>query len=273
MEQKRILWLVWKENKESRENHGVDGKDGANGQNGTDGQNGKDGVSPLATIIQTSEGATISIIDKNGTTAVEILNGKDGKNGVDGKDGLNGKDGANGKDGKDGVGVPAGGITGQVLVKKSNTDYDTEWVNQNTGGGSTSEEGTMIYKGTWNSTDTYSKYDVVEYGNLFFVAVSDVSANKNPNSNPTLWKKMNYTSNYNNVQTTNSASMHYINGTPGTGNNQGLVIPAATSNRASFNPSTGEYNFPILKTGGKEVATQEYIDSLVGNVESLLGGI
>lgn len=29
--------------------------------------------------------------------------------------------------GRDGVGVPLGGIKGQVLVKKSDTDYDTEW--------------------------------------------------------------------------------------------------------------------------------------------------
>jgi hypothetical protein len=29
--------------------------------------------------------------------------------------------------GADGVGVPAGGTTGQALVKKSGTDYDTEW--------------------------------------------------------------------------------------------------------------------------------------------------
>lgn len=34
--------------------------------------------------------------------------------------------------GADGVGVPEGGTTGQVLAKKSNSDYDTEWVN---GGG------------------------------------------------------------------------------------------------------------------------------------------
>jgi hypothetical protein len=28
-----------------------------------------------------------------------------------------------------GAGVPAGGTTGQILRKKSDTDYDTEWVN------------------------------------------------------------------------------------------------------------------------------------------------
>ena len=35
-----------------------------------------------------------------------------------------------GPPGQDGIGVPTGGTTGQVLKKKSNTDYDTEWVNE-----------------------------------------------------------------------------------------------------------------------------------------------
>jgi len=34
----------------------------------------------------------------------------------------------NGANGQDGEGVPAGGTTGQILVKKSGQDYDTEWV-------------------------------------------------------------------------------------------------------------------------------------------------
>jgi hypothetical protein len=31
--------------------------------------------------------------------------------------------------------VPVGGTTGQVLAKKSNADYDTEWDDAGTGGG------------------------------------------------------------------------------------------------------------------------------------------
>lgn len=36
------------------------------------------------------------------------------------------------------LGVPAGGTTGQVLAKKTNSDNDTEWIDppQGTGGGS-----------------------------------------------------------------------------------------------------------------------------------------
>ena len=41
-----------------------------------------------------------------------------------------------GQPGAPGIGVPAGGSTGQVLAKKSDNNYDTEWVNQQGGGDS-----------------------------------------------------------------------------------------------------------------------------------------
>lgn len=50
-----------------------------------------------------------------------------------GPTGPSGPTGPAGADGVDGVGVPVGGTTGQVLAKNSNTDYDTEWVNQSGG--------------------------------------------------------------------------------------------------------------------------------------------
>lgn len=43
--------------------------------------------------------------------------------------------GQRGLQGVPGEGVPNGGNTGQVLAKNSNTDYDTEWVNQSGSGG------------------------------------------------------------------------------------------------------------------------------------------
>lgn len=39
--------------------------------------------------------------------------------------------------------MAAGGTTGQVLAKKSNTDYDTEWVNQSGGGGGAAAWGSI----------------------------------------------------------------------------------------------------------------------------------
>ena len=44
-----------------------------------------------------------------------------------------------GTSGAPGVGVPVGGTTGQVLAKVNNTDYNTQWVNQTGGSGSTGD--------------------------------------------------------------------------------------------------------------------------------------
>lgn len=41
--------------------------------------------------------------------------------------------GTNGADGANGQGVPTGGTTGQMLVKNSNTNYDTTWTDPLTG--------------------------------------------------------------------------------------------------------------------------------------------
>ena len=71
---------------------------------------------------------TVTILVKE-STVIEILQGSPGADGVDGTNGTNGAAGA------DGLGVPAGGTTGQVLAKASDTDNDTEWVDQSGGGG------------------------------------------------------------------------------------------------------------------------------------------
>ena len=49
--------------------------------------------------------------------------------GKTGPQGPQGADGKTGPQGPAGPGVAAGGTTGQVLAKKSNTNYDTEWTN------------------------------------------------------------------------------------------------------------------------------------------------
>lgn len=43
--------------------------------------------------------------------------------------------GTDGVDGTDGVGVPAGGLLGQLLAKASGADFDTEWIDAPAGGG------------------------------------------------------------------------------------------------------------------------------------------
>lgn len=59
-------------------------KEELKGEDGTDGKDGTDGYSPTAKVEQTSTGATITITDKNGTTATTITNGKDGVDGAKG---------------------------------------------------------------------------------------------------------------------------------------------------------------------------------------------
>jgi hypothetical protein len=61
---------------------------------------------------------------------------------------IKGEKGADGADGADGVGVPAGGGIGQVLAKKSSTDFDTEWVNGGGGSG-----GGDMYKATYDTNN------------------------------------------------------------------------------------------------------------------------
>lgn len=59
--------------------------------------------------------------------------GETGATGAQGPQGIPGTNGAPGATGPAGPGVAAGGTTGQVLAKASNTDYDTQWVNQSGG--------------------------------------------------------------------------------------------------------------------------------------------
>ena len=70
--------------------------------------------------------------------------GPAGPTGATGPQGPTGPAGADGADGADGIGVDAGGTTGQVLAKASNTDYDTEWVDQTGGGGTPGGSDTQV---------------------------------------------------------------------------------------------------------------------------------
>lgn len=60
------------------------GDKGESGVDGKDGLPGEDGFSPVAKVEQTSNGAVITITDKNGTTSATVSNGKDGADGSGG---------------------------------------------------------------------------------------------------------------------------------------------------------------------------------------------
>lgn len=145
---------------------GPQGPVGETGPKGDPGVAGRDGVSPSARVEQTGDNeATITVTDASGTTSA-VLRGEAGAQGPEGPQGPKGDTGATGPQGPEGPqgprgytgdpgimgpegpqgpkgdtgatgatgpqgpagpGVPAGGTAGQVLTKKSGTDYDTEW--------------------------------------------------------------------------------------------------------------------------------------------------
>lgn len=91
---------------------GMPGKPGRDGSNGADGMDGKDGISFVDAKIDFDGTLVITLSDGNEVDLGVVV----GENGKDGRDGVNG------------LGIAPGGTTGQVLRKKSNNDFDTEWV-------------------------------------------------------------------------------------------------------------------------------------------------
>ena len=79
----------------------------------------------------TGEPGTNASVTNSGDETNVVLNFTipRGKTGPQGPQGEPGADGKTGPQGPAGPGVAAGGTSGQVLAKKSNTNYDTEWIN------------------------------------------------------------------------------------------------------------------------------------------------
>ena len=65
---------------------------GTDGKPGTKGDPGVDGFSPIAKVETITNGATITITDKNGTTTATILNGAKGDPGTNGTTPVKGVD-------------------------------------------------------------------------------------------------------------------------------------------------------------------------------------
>lgn len=109
---------------------GSDGQDGTDGTNGTDGIDGIDGTDGI-------NGQNIHHISFTSTTALSGLPNQSGEIDTytawgDVEETINlgdftVKNGDDGTNGTNGIGIPIGGTTGQILTKKSNDDYDTEW--------------------------------------------------------------------------------------------------------------------------------------------------
>ena len=88
----------------------------------------------LTVELVSTETKSIDVI-QDGPRGPQGATGATGTTGPTGPQGATGATGATGPKGDTGEGVPTGGTTGQVLAKASNTDYDTEWVDQTGGGG------------------------------------------------------------------------------------------------------------------------------------------
>lgn len=103
-------------------------------------------ISATATTLAPGSAATASY--DSGVITLGIPQGAKGDTGATGPAG---PAGPTGSQGPAGVGVPTGGTTGQVLAKKSGTNYDTEWVDQSGGGGGTSDYTDLTNKPSINN--------------------------------------------------------------------------------------------------------------------------
>lgn len=115
---------------------------GLKGQDGTDGADGEDGTAATIQIgtVSTLEPGEQATVENVGTENAAILNfgipkGEQGEPGTGGG----------------GQGVPAGGTTGQVLAKASDSDYDTQWVDVE--GGTTTPVSIYSGQATGEQTD------------------------------------------------------------------------------------------------------------------------
>jgi Major tropism determinant N-terminal domain len=118
---------------------GTTGPTGATGPPGVKGDKGDTGaIGPIGPTGPTgSTGLTGAKGDKGDTGAASTVPGPAGPTGPTGSAGAQGPKGDTGAIGPAGLGVPAGGATGQVLTKKSAADNDTQWSASSGGGAPT----------------------------------------------------------------------------------------------------------------------------------------
>lgn len=118
---------------------GDPGKDGEPGQEGKQGPEGPQG--PAGTTGEKGDPGPKGDPGSQGPAGPTGPAGDPGPQGAAGPKGDPGDTGPQGPKGDPGEGVPAGGTTGQILSKASDTDYDTQWTNPPEGGGVSSFNG------------------------------------------------------------------------------------------------------------------------------------
>jgi len=76
---------------------------------------------------------------------------------------------------------PAGGTIGQILSKKTNTDYDTQWIAQLIG---------LNWQGAWSSGSIYQMDNVVSFQSGLYRANINTAIGQSPLSHPEYWSTM-----------------------------------------------------------------------------------
>lgn len=175
----------------------IKGPTGNVGPQGETGSSGSDGFSPIVELKQTTDGVEITVTDKTHTDKADVRNGLPGAKGDPGEQGIQGVPGEQGPQGIQGLpgergekgdpgqGIAIGGTTGQILQKKSDTDYDTEWVDNKGGGlpeGGT--QGSILTLNSnlepiWTPTNAYSPA-VIGGSSLHFNSASGIASSKTP---------------------------------------------------------------------------------------------
>lgn len=101
-----------------------------------------------------------------------------------------------GDKGDTGEGVVSGGTTGQILAKKSNTDYDTEWIDAPSTGGSSEKEWITIVDETLKLTEAVSRIkktvdtDLSSLNEISLYA--EISKNTNSDTSNVIFTEINF---------------------------------------------------------------------------------
>jgi hypothetical protein len=139
------------------------------GEIGPQGPQGDAATIAVGTTTTGAAGTSASVVN-SGTSSDAVFNFTIPR-GNQGAQGDTGPQGPKGDTGDTGAGVATGGTTGQVLVKASNTNYDTAWA---------TITGTLSYQGSWNAlTNTPALTSSVGTNGYYYVVSVAGSTNLN----------------------------------------------------------------------------------------------
>lgn len=138
---------------------GIQGEQGIQGIQGVQGERGETALTITIGSITTAESGQEAQVTNSGTDKDIILDFQLPR-GIKGEQGIQGIQGERGLKGESGQGVPVGGSIGQILTKKSDVDFDTEWADSKggSGGGTVSESPTGINLASISIMPDITKY-------------------------------------------------------------------------------------------------------------------